>query len=87
MAVLHIRRVGDVPPPLRGSFEARRAQQIYDGFVKEVDRDHVGELTIVGEETIRSVKVRLRRASTRLGRPVEIWDQGERVFFRPEPRR
>ena len=35
-----------------------------------------------GDEHLRSTKVRLRRAATRLGVELEIWDAENRVYFR-----
>ena len=42
----------------------------------------VGELDLGPDETSRAVKVRLRRAATRLGKDIESWDANGRVYFR-----
>jgi hypothetical protein len=62
-------------------------QRMYEGFIREVGSGDVGELELSPGDQIRSVKVRLRRAASRLGVEVEIWDANQRVYFRPATRR
>lgn len=60
----------------------REVHQLYDGFITMLPAKQVGELELLEGEEVRSVKVNLRRASTRLGRKIDIWDAGSRsVFF------
>jgi hypothetical protein len=61
-------------------------QRLYESFIREAAGD-VGELELGPNEQIRGVKVRLRRASTRLGSPIEIWDADGKVYFRTENQR
>ncbi len=41
----------------------------------------LAELTLDAGESVRSVKLRLRRASTRTGAKLEIWDADGKVYF------
>ena len=54
---------------------------MYETFVRGVN-GNVGELELATDENIRSVKVRLRRAATRVGSEIEIWDADGKVYFR-----
>jgi hypothetical protein len=58
----------------------------YEGFIQSINGD-VGELELSPDEQVRSVKVRLRRAATRLGHEVEMWDAEGRVYFRVASKR
>ena len=58
----------------------------YEGFIQAIDGD-VGELELSPDEQVRSVKVRLRRAATRLGREVDIWDADGKVYFQVASKR
>lgn len=60
---------------------------MYEGFIREVNSGQVGELELAAGDQIRSVKVRLRRAASRLGVDLEIWDANQRVYFKPATRR
>ncbi len=82
MPVLHKKRSAEVPPPSRASRAVREQQLKFDNFVREVDVGDAGELDLEPGETVRSVKVRLRRASSRLGVDLEIWDANGKVYFR-----
>jgi hypothetical protein len=85
--LLHIRKPGEAPPPSRSSKAVREQQQKYDEFVKKIDSNDVGDLELEPSENIRSVKVRLRRASSRLGTDLDIWDANGHVYFRRVTRR
>ncbi len=87
MPVLHKRKQTEVPPPSRASRAVREQQQRFDSFVKEIDVGDAGELQLEPGETVRSVKVRLRRASSRMGVDLEIWDANGKVYFRRVTRR
>ena len=56
---------------------------MYEDFIGQLD-GNVGELELVPDEQIRGVKVRLRRAATRMNKPVEIWDANGKVYFKAE---
>jgi hypothetical protein len=58
----------------------------YEGFLQAINGD-VGELELSPDEPVRGVKVRLRRAATRLSREIEIWDADGRVYFRVATKR
>jgi hypothetical protein len=58
-----------------------RSQQQYEGYVLAID-GKASELQLDPGENLRSVKVRLRRASTRLGKDLQIWESAGRVYFR-----
>jgi hypothetical protein len=76
-----VRKPTDVPVPSRASRAIREQQQQYEEFIRNID-GNVGELELMPNEQIRGVKVRLRRAATRLGTEIEIWDADGRVYFR-----
>jgi hypothetical protein len=65
----------------------REQQQKYDDFVRKVDVNEVGDLELEPGENLRSVKVRLRRASSRIGADIDIWDANGHVYFRRVTRR
>ena len=87
MPVLHLRKPAEVPLPSRSSRAVREQQQKYDEFVKRIEVSDVGDLELDAGENLRSVKVRLRRASSRLGTDIDIWDANGRVYFRRVTRR
>ena len=86
MPTMTVRKASDVPIPVKGTKATREAQQQYEEFIQAINSD-VGELELSEGEQPRSVKVRLRRAATRLGREIETWDAEGRVFFRVATRR
>jgi hypothetical protein len=55
--------------------------------VRKIDTNDVGDLELEPSENLRSVKVRLRRASSRLGLDIDIWDVNGHVYFRRVTRR
>ena len=87
MPVLQLRKPSDAPTPSRSSRAAREQQQKYDGFIKSVEGTDIGELELDPGENLRSVKVRLRRASSRLSVDIETWDANGRIYFRRITRR
>ena len=87
MPVLHLRKPNEAPLPSRSSRAVREQQQKYDEFVKRVELNDVGDLELEPTENVRSVKVRLRRASSRLGIDLDIWDVNGHVYFRRVTRR
>jgi hypothetical protein len=64
----------------------REAQEQYERFIQSINGD-VGELELSEGEQLRGIKVRLRRAASRLGREIEIWDADGRVYFRVASKR
>lgn len=86
MPNLEVRKPEDVPSPSRGSRTVQEQQRTYEAFVREAE-GNVGELELGPGEQIRSTKVRLRRAATRLNVELEIWDANGRVYFRRQLQR
>ena len=87
MPVLHLRKPSEAPLPSRSSRAVREQQQKYDEFVRRVELNDVGDLELEPSENVRSVKVRLRRASSRLSIDLDIWDVNGHVYFRRVTRR
>ena len=87
MPKLELKKASEVPAPTRASRAVREQQRAYDEFVRSVDVGGAGELQLERGETIRAVKVRLRRASTRVGTDLDIWDANGKVYFRRLVRR
>lgn len=86
MPQLMVRNASDVPSRSNVSRAVREHQEQYEQFIKQLD-GNVGELHLEPEENARSVKVRLRRAATRLSVPIEIWDASGLVYFKAEAAR
>ena len=87
MPLLHVRKPNEAPLPSRSSRAVREQQQKYDEFVRRVETGEVGDLELDPKENVRSVKVRLRRASSRVGIDLDIWDANGHVYFRRITRR
>jgi hypothetical protein len=87
MPQLYVRKASEAPPPSRSSKAVREQQQKYDDFVRKIDSSDVGDLELDTNENVRSVKVRLRRASSRLNVDLDIWDANGHVYFRRVTRR
>lgn len=87
MPLLHVRKPSEAPPPSRSSKAVREQQLKYDDFIRSIDTSEVGDLELEPNENVRSVKVRLRRASSRIGVDVDIWDANGHVYFRRVTRR
>ena len=81
MPKLAMRKPTEVPAPSRAKRAVRERQLIYEGFIRQLN-GQVGELELAPDEQIRSTKVRLRRAATRLGIAIETWDVEGRVYFK-----
>jgi hypothetical protein len=81
MPTLNVRSASDVPRPSRSPKALREAQAEYEAYIREIGND-VGELELMPGEHLRGVKVRLRRAATRIGSELDIWDANDRVFFK-----
>ena len=87
MPQLHVRKPSEAPLPSRSSRAVREQQQKYDEFVRQIDAADVGDLELEPSENVRSVKVRLRRASSRMGVDLDIWDMNGHVYFKRVTRR
>ena len=86
MPNLSVRSASEVPQPRRATKAIQEAQLQYEGFIDSIDGD-VGDLELDSDENPRGVKVRLRRAATRLGRDIDIWDANGHVYFRVATKR
>ena len=86
MPNFQVRSAAEVPVPSKTSKAVHEAQMQYEGFIQTINGD-VGELELSPDEQPRSVKVRLRRAATRLGREIDICDANGRVYFRVASKR
>jgi hypothetical protein len=86
MPTLTIRDASEVPPPRRSPRSVQESQMQYEGYIQAINGD-VGELELFADEQPRSIKVRLRRAATRLGKDIETWDADGKVYFRLVTRR
>ena len=86
MPSMTIRSASEAPLPNRATKAVREVQLQYEEYVQAINSD-VGELELSPDELPRSVKVRLRRAATRLGREIDIWDANGRIYFRVSAKR
>jgi hypothetical protein len=84
---LQVRKPEQVPGPVKASRAVQEQHRLYEGFIRDVGAGRVGELQLESNEPMRSVKVRLRRAASRLGVKLEIWDADSRVYFKPATKR
>ncbi len=83
MPKITVRKAADVPAPIHTTKAMIEQQKLFEGFVAQAT-GNVGQLTLDAGESVRSVKVRLRRASTRTGAKLEIWDADGKVYFQAE---
>jgi len=74
------KKADEVPQPIRVSKSVREQQQAYEDFIRSSGTD-VGELELGPDENIRATKVRLTRAASRLGTPIQVWDADGKVYF------
>jgi hypothetical protein len=81
MPKLTVRSASEVPTPTRSTKAVLEAQRQYENFIQSINGD-VGELVLSEGEQLRGIKVRLRRAASRLSREIEIWDANGHVYFR-----
>jgi hypothetical protein len=82
----HKRTAAEVPQPSKTPRAIREQQLQYEDFIKSAGTD-VGELELGPDEDVRSTKVRLTRAATRLGTEVQVWDVNGKVYFSRTARR
>ena len=83
MPQLMVRNASEVPRSIKSSRAVREQQQQYERFITQLD-GNVGELHLEPQENTRSVKVRLRRAATRLSQQIDIRDMNGLVYFKSE---
>jgi phosphoribosylformylglycinamidine synthase subunit PurS len=80
MPNLQVRKANEVPSPSRSPRAVREQQALYEGFIRQID-GNVGELEPGSGENVRSIKMRLRRAASRIGFNIDIWDADGKVYF------
>jgi hypothetical protein len=80
MPKLSVRSGNEVPQPTRASMAVQEARRQYEAYIREVG-NNVGELEILPGEQVRSIKIRLRRAATRIGSELDIWGINDRIYF------
>ncbi len=83
MPTLSVRSISEVPSPSRTSRAVREQQELFEGFIRQAE-GNVGEIQLEPGDALRSIKVRLRRAATRLNASLEIWDAEGKVYFQSE---
>jgi hypothetical protein len=81
MPALVVRESSQVPPPRKDSASVAQ-QRLYEGFIREVGANNVGELDLGDGEETRPVKTRLTRAAKRIGTELQIWDADGKVYFK-----
>ena len=86
MPTLTVRKAGDVPPSTRVSKAVREKQLVYESFISDIG-DQVGELELAPTDAVRSVKVSLTRAATRMGTGIMTWEANGKVYFQKQVRR
>ena len=83
MPKLSVRKATEVPAPIHTNRAMIEQQKLYESFIAQATGS-VGELVLDAGESIRSVKTRVRRAASRIGRTLEIWDADGKVYFQAE---
>ncbi len=86
MPKLVVRKPNEVPAPSHTSRAVLEQQRLYESFIQSLD-GNVGELESSEGETLRTIKLRVRRAATRLALELEIWDADDKVYFKTVTRR
>jgi hypothetical protein len=82
-----VRKPDQVPGPVKSSRAVQEQHRLYESFIRDVGAGRVGELQLEPDDQMRSVKVRLRRAASRLGVELEVWDADSRIYFKPATKR
>ena len=80
---LSVRKLADVPASIHTNKAILEQQKLYEDFIAQAS-GNVGELTLDADEVVRSIKVRVRRAATRMGTKLDIWEADGKVYFRAE---
>ena len=84
MPKMTVRKAADAPAPVHTNKAMLERQRLYEGFIAQAT-GNVGEITLEANDAIRSVKVKLRRAATRTGAKLEIWDADGSTSRRKRP--
>ena len=82
MPTLAVKKQNEVPAAHKTSRAIQEQQLAYEAFIRKVNGDNVGELELDPGEEIRSTRVRLRRAASRIGVEIDTWDADGKVYFK-----
>ena len=82
MPTFQVKMASEAPSPRKTSRAVQQQQETYERFIKDVSAENVGELHLDEGEETRSIRVRLRRAATRLRTEIEIWYADGKVYFK-----
>jgi len=69
------------PMPYKKTAIARRMAQ-YESYVLTLKSGSAGKLVPERAETPRALLIRIRRAATRVGKPIHAWQADGVVYFR-----
>ena len=87
MAKFSTLKASETPRPAKTSGPLKARMQEYENYVLSVESGEVGALVAEGNETPRSVSMRVSRAGARTGETVETWIVDGTVYFSKEKRR
>ncbi len=83
MAEFKVIKATSAPPPPRSPARLKARMADYEQYVEQVKVGQVGRLAPAAGESPRGVALRISRAGTRLGKPVQAWVADGGVYFRP----
>lgn len=83
MAEFSVIKESEAPRPARQNPGLAVRMREYEAFVRDVAPGKVGRLTPSAGESVRAVNLRISRAGTRIGKPVNTWIADGSVFFSP----
>ena len=67
--------------PMRTNQTGAVRMRQYEDFVNDVGPDEAGKLTPEGDETTRSLAMRVSRAAKRVGKTANTWTRDDTVYF------
>jgi len=72
----------EAPPPTRkGNGRLAGRMREYEKHIQSISAGKVGTLTLVGDETGRSIMLRVARAARRLKKGAQTWEVDGVVYF------
>ena len=74
-------RQTNYPGPLKQTARPSVRMRQYESFVNDVGPGEAGKLTPEGDETTRSLAMRVSRAAKRVGRTANTWTRDDAVYF------
>ena len=84
MAVFSVIEGSEAPAASRTSGRLAARMSEYESFVASVKKGQVGKLSPTAGEGARSLVLRISRAGTRVGKPVDAWAVDGVVYFKPQ---